>query len=65
MWGIFFGEFQCLPVDDCPAASCDSGVLTRGSESTSFYSAILVLAEMLRGFFVLFFNVDFGKCKDL
>ena len=42
MWGIFFGEFQCLPVDDCSAASCDSGVLTRGSESTSFYSAILV-----------------------
>ena len=42
MWGIFFGELQCLPVDDCPAASCDSGVLTRGSESTSFYSAILV-----------------------
>ena len=42
MWGIFFGEFQCLPVDDCPAASCDSGVLTRGSESMSFYSAILV-----------------------
>ena len=41
MWGIFFGEFQCLPVDDCPAASCDSGVLTRGSESMSFYSAIL------------------------
>ena len=44
MWGIFFGEFQCLPVDDCPAASCDSGVLTRGSESTSFYSSILVQA---------------------
>ena len=42
MWGIFFGEFQCLPVDGCPAASCDSGVLTRGSESTSFHSAILV-----------------------
>ena len=42
MWGIFFGEFQCLPVDDCPAASCDSGVLARGSESTSFYSTILV-----------------------
>ena len=41
MWGIVFGEFQCLHVDDCPAASCDSGVLTRGSESTSFYSAIL------------------------
>ena len=40
--GIFFGEFQCLPVDDCPAASCNSGVLARGSESKSFYSAILV-----------------------
>ena len=39
--GYLFGEFQCLPVDDCPAASCDSGVLARGSESTSFYSAIL------------------------
>ena len=42
MWGIFSGEFQCLPVDDCPAANCDSGVLARGCESTSFYSAILV-----------------------
>ena len=39
---MFFGVFQCLPVNDCPADSCDSGVLTRGSESTSFYSAILV-----------------------
>ena len=42
MWGIFFGEFQGLSVNDCSAVSCDSGVLTRGSESTSFYSAILV-----------------------
>ena len=41
MWGIFFGEFQCLPVDDCSAVSCDFGALTRGSERTSFYSAIL------------------------
>ena len=41
-WGIFFDEFQCLPVDDCPAVSCDSGVLTRGSESTSFCSTISV-----------------------
>ena len=39
---ILLGEVQCLPVDDCPAASCDSGALTGGSESTSFYSAILV-----------------------
>ena len=37
----FFGEFQCLPVSDCSAVSCDSGVLARGSKSTSFYSAIL------------------------
>ena len=42
MWVFLFGEFQCLPVDDCPAASCDSGVLARGSESMSFYSAILL-----------------------
>ena len=51
MWGVFFGEFQCLPVDYCPAASCDSGVLARGSESTSFYSAILVpLVDILIGY---------------
>ena len=37
MWGIFFGEFQCLPVDDCSAVSA----LARGSERKSFYSAIL------------------------
>ena len=38
---MFSGEFQCLPVDDRSALSCDSGVLERGSESMSFYSAIL------------------------
>ena len=27
-----FGEFQCLSVDDCPAASCDSGVLNRSAQ---------------------------------
>ena len=41
MWGIFFGEFQCLLVDDCSAVSSDSGALARGSEHTSFYSATL------------------------
>ena len=30
MWGIFFGEFQCLPVDDCSAVSCDSVLLQEG-----------------------------------
>ena len=44
IWDIFFGEFQCLPVDDCSAVSCDSGALTRGRECTSFYSAILNLS---------------------
>ena len=41
MWGIFFGEFQCLPVDECSAVSSDSIALARGSETKSFYSAIL------------------------
>ena len=41
LWGIFFGDFQCLPVDDSSAVSCDSSALARGSEHTSFYSAIL------------------------
>ena len=40
-WGIFFGEFQCFPLDDCSAASCDPGALAREGECTSFYSAIL------------------------
>ena len=40
MWGIFFGEFQCLPVDDSSAVSCDSGALAGESEHMSF-SAIL------------------------
>ena len=30
MWGIFFGEFQCPPLDDCSAVSCDSGVSQEG-----------------------------------
>ena len=32
IWGIFFGEFQCLPVDDCSAVGCDSDALTEVSE---------------------------------
>ena len=40
MWGIIFGEFQCLPIDDCSAVSCDSDALARGSGRTSFWSAI-------------------------
>ena len=39
--GYFFGEFQCLPVDDGSAVSCDAGAPARGSERTSLYSAIL------------------------
>ena len=37
-WGIFFGEFQCPPVNDCSTVSCDSSALIRGNEHTSFYS---------------------------
>ena len=55
MWGIFFGEFQCLPVDDCAAVSCDSGVLTRGSESTFFYSTILNQSPMCKLFWFFSF----------
>ena len=29
--GYLFGEFQCLPVDDCSAVSCNSAALARGS----------------------------------
>ena len=57
MWDIFFGEVQCLPVDDCPAASCDSGVLARGSESSSFYFAILVPIKL--NLFSFFWNIFF------
>ena len=53
MWGIFFGEFQCLPVNGCSAVSCDSGALARGSESTSFYSAILLSNSTLWGILTL------------
>ena len=45
MWGIFFGEFQCLPVHDCSAVGCDSGALARGS-----------LSGFLGIFFVFSFN---------
>ena len=52
MWGIFFGEFQCLPVDDCSSVSCDSSDLSRGSERTSLYSTFygvvfLPISELL------------------
>ena len=43
--GVSFGEFQCLPVDDCSAVSCDFGALARGSEHTSFYSTILIQSQ--------------------
>ena len=43
MWFIFFGEFRCLPVDDCSVVSCDSIALARGSESTTFYQKLWLL----------------------
>ena len=62
MWSIFFGEFQCLPVDTCPAASCDTVVLTRGSESTSFYTAIF---SLLIFFFFFFFEISYSLSAKL
>ena len=63
MWRIFFGEFQCLPVDDCPAASCDSGVLTRGSGSSSFYSTILINLFLHDSLLMLLLGSTF-ECDD-
>ena len=40
-WGFFFGEFQCLPVNDCSAVSCNSGALARERKHTSLYPSIL------------------------
>ena len=56
MWGIFFDEFQCLPVDDLSAVSCDSVALARGSESMSLYSAILVDLELILFINLITFN---------
>ena len=44
--GYLFGEFQCLPVDDCSAFSCDSGALTGGSWWANIDT--LLLAKVLR-----------------
>ena len=54
MWVIFFGEFQCLPVNDCAAVSCDSSVLKRESESMSFYSAILNQSSIAISYHTIF-----------
>ena len=61
MWGIIFGEFQCLPVNDCSAVSCDSGVLTRGSERTSFYSAMLNQSQCFLIYFLPDLPVDVSE----
>ena len=63
-WGILLGEVQGLPVNDCPAASCDSGALARGSESTSFYSAILVNLSFFfyKLIFIYLFLAPLGLC---
>ena len=65
MWGIFFGEFQCLPVNDFSAAICDSGVLARGSESTAFYSAVLNQSPHYSFFCTKRFLVLFRMAKCL
>ena len=49
MWCIFLDGFQCSPIDDSLATSCDFGVLTREEKHTSFYSAlsIILLKQLL------------------
>ena len=64
MWGIFFGEFQCLPVDDCSAVSCDSvllqeGVGTRPSTPPPPNSLLVVLIIFLLSFTSQTVNVYF------
>ena len=44
----FFGGIQNSPVDSCSPPSCNFGILTEEDEHTSFYSAILSQAEMLK-----------------
>ena len=59
-WGILFGEFQCLPVNDCSAVNCDSGALSRGSE-------YLVLIILFKSFSCLLKNAltDLKNCVKL
>ena len=38
----FFVRFQHPPIDGCPTASCDFGILKGEGELMSFYSAILI-----------------------
>ena len=58
---MFFREFQCLPVDDCSAVGCDSSPLARGSERTSFYSAILNQSLL---FWLIFTNNSADKVQE-
>ena len=65
MWGIIFGEFQCLPVNDYSAVSCDSGVLARGSESTSFYSVISVQAPIHNLVLCVFYKMRIKRNTEI
>ena len=38
---LFFGGFQCFPVDGCSIASCNFGALAGGDECMSFNSTML------------------------
>ena len=53
MWCMFFGAFQCLPVNDCPAASYDSGVLAK----KLFYFHIHYLWSLLTDILVKFSEI--------
>ena len=56
MLGIIFGDFQCLPVDDCSAVSCDTGALARGSEGMSFFSTVFPISSYISS------NIAYQNC---
>ena len=56
VWGVFFGGFQCPPVDGCSTASCDFGALA-GDECMFLYSTILIWNATFNFMFTKFFSV--------
>ena len=60
-WCMFLGGFQYPPVDGCPTASCDFGVLEEGDEHTFFYSDIFNPWAKFR-FLIAFIAVSLFTC---
>ena len=69
MWGIFFGVFQCPPVNGCSTVSCNFVALAGGEECLSFYLAILntfnILMEKIRHSYRLKGMCKFRDIEDM